>query len=81
MDYNAMLFEPSAQQFYPQIGFQQPGYHRLDAYFSTKVKRAHIFIKMINLLEGLPDPGYFTTLFYPMQDRAMVVGVNVKFFD
>lgn len=81
VDHRAPLFDVPSQQFYPQGRFEQPGYVRLDAFFSAQVKKAQVFLRMYHANEGVTLPGYFTTLFYPMWDRTFMVGVNWTFFD
>lgn len=81
LDYNTPLFDPASQQFYPQARYTQPGYFRIDAFFSAQVKRAQLFLRMYHANEGITLPGYFTTLYYPMWDRTFMVGFNWSFFD
>jgi Putative porin len=82
--FDVPLYEPSLQAFYaqgsPQI-YSQFAYPRADVWVTTQVKRVHIFVKFINLLEGLPQLGYFTTVGYPMPVRQLQLGLNWTFFD
>lgn len=82
--YDAPYYEPSTQAFYAQgdlTSFFQFAYPRADVWASVQVKRAFIFVKYINLLENVPQVGYFTTMGYPMQVRQLQLGVNWTFFD
>lgn len=79
--YQAPYFDPSAQTFYQQSDYYQIAYPRLDAFFATQIKRAHIYVKMVNLLENAPQAGYFTTMGYPMPVRQVMLGLNWTFFD
>jgi hypothetical protein len=88
--YKAPYFEPASQTFYPQgdaTSFFQLAYPRTDIVVATQIKKAFIFLKFINLLEGLPGLdgrpalGYFTTMGYPMQTRQLQLGLNWTFFD
>ncbi len=81
LDYKAPLFDPSNQAFYPQIQHTQKGYPRLDFIFATQVKRAYIYLRVLNTLEDVTAPGYFSTLGYPMPTRQAMVGLNWTFFD
>lgn len=81
LSYYAPLYDAPSQQFYPQNKFLQPGYHRLDAYFGTQVKRAYIFLKVAHANESLFAPGYFTTMLHPMLGRTIMLGINWTFFD
>lgn len=84
LDFNAPLFDPVSQQFYPQTETITPGYQRIDVFAGTQVKKAYIYLKLVNWNEGLFGyflPGYFTTQQYPMRDLNFVVGVNWSFFD
>jgi hypothetical protein len=79
--YKPPLFDPASQMFYPQAQMEQKPYPRLDFFFATQVKRAYIFMRVINILEGVTADGYFSTLGYPMNVRQMVLGLNWSFFD
>jgi hypothetical protein len=79
--FRAPYFDSASQQFYAQNTFDTYQYPRLDVFFATQLKRAHIFVKMINLFEDLPNAGYFTTEGYPMQVRQLMLGFNWTFFD
>jgi hypothetical protein len=79
--FSAPYFDPAAQAFYRQEDYTVPAYPRLDGFVATQIKRAYLYIKMINLLENLPQPGYFTTMGYPMPVRQLMFGLNWTFFD
>ncbi len=79
--FNAPVFDGPSQMFFPQTRLEQTGYHRLDAFFLTQIKKAQLFFRIYNTLEGVFDSGYYTTLFYPMWDRNFMVGVNWSFYD
>ena len=79
--FSAPYFDPASQAFYRQDDYVQVGYPRLDGYFATQIKRAYLYVKMINLLENLPQEGYFTTMGYPMPVRQLTLGLNWTFFD
>jgi hypothetical protein len=79
--YSAPYFDPASQSFYRQSDYTQTGYPRLDGFVATQIKRAYLYVKMINLLENLPQEGYFTTMGYPMPVRQLTLGLNWTFFD
>lgn len=79
--FSAPYFDPATQAFYRQGTYVQYAYPRLDVFFATQVRRAYIYFKMVNLLENLPQTGYFTTMGYPMQVRQFMLGLNWTFFD
>ncbi|MEM6273166.1 MAG: putative porin [Bacteroidota bacterium] len=81
LDFEAPLFDPVSQQFYPQTETITPGYHRFDAFAGTQVKRAFLYVKLMHFNENLILPGYFTTQLYPMRDINFVIGVNWSFID
>lgn len=80
-NYNSPLFDPVSQMFYPQIDYVQKGYHRFDAFAGTQVRRAYIYLRFENFLEGVLSAGNFTTTLYPMRDRVFMLGVNWTFLD
>lgn len=79
--FKGWLFEPASQQYYAQNTFQMPGYPRLDVIFSTQIKKAYLYVRVVNVNEGWPEKGYFTTPFYPMLDRTVMFGVTWSFYD
>lgn len=80
-DFDEPLFDGASQQFYPQNRFLQGGFQRVDAFFSAQVKKAQLYLRFYNTTEGLGVPGYMPTVFYPMWDRNLMVGVNWSFYD
>lgn len=79
--YDGYRFDPATQVFYPLPGYETRAYTRLDLSLSAKIQRARIFLKLRHLNEGLLAPGYYTTFFYPMQERAFTFGVIWRFYD
>lgn len=57
------------------------GYPRIDVFFSTHIQRANIFLKVVNVGDGLIAPSYFTTPLYPGLPRMLNLGLNWTFFD
>ena len=81
LDFKSPAFDPASQAFYPQLTYVQKGYPRLDAYFSAHIKRAFIFLRVLNTMEGVTTLGYFSTTAYPMAPRQVMLGLNWTFFD
>lgn len=79
--YRGWLFDPASQQFYAQATYDMPGYPRIDLVFSTQIKRTYLYFRAVNVAEGFPIVGYYTTPFYPMLDRTIMFGVTWPFFD
>lgn len=75
------LFDPVSQQWYFKSGVKIASYGRVDVHAATQIKRAYLFLRVTNVLEEVFRPGYFTTYYYPMQERMFLFGVNWTFFD
>jgi hypothetical protein len=80
--YHGKLFDPATQQFYSQGTYEMPSNTRIDVYAALHIKKAFVFIRVLNAFEGVGGKlGYFTTPFYPMPERAFQFGVNWSFYD
>lgn len=79
--YHGRLFDPASQQFYSQTSFLMPSNTRVDMYAAMNIKKAYIFLKVLNVFEGSGKLGYFTTPFYAMPERSFQLGINWSFFD
>ncbi|MDB4286363.1 putative porin, partial [bacterium] len=78
--YESQTVDVLSGEFFPTNYTVQP-YPRVDLYFSTQVKRAFLFVKLIHINELLINTGYYTTPFYPELERTFTFGVNWTFFD
>ena len=77
-------FDPVSGEFFPVnplYPYIIKGYPRIDVYFSTRIKRAYLFFKLVNITDGLLTKGNYTTPFYPVQPRMISLGMNWTFFD
>lgn len=80
-EYQAFQIHPATSEFYPQNDYTVPAYARLDFNISVRIKYATIFAQLYHLNENLPLPGYYTTPFYPMQERGFILGFRWNFYD
>jgi hypothetical protein len=53
----------------------------MDPYFSLRIHKALVLIKVNNALQGIGGQGYFTTPFYPGLQRSFQFGIKWYFFD
>lgn len=79
-NFEALSLEPSLQLGYPQLGRSLQPYLQLDAWLALRIQTAHVYVKVIHLNQNLPDPGFFTTPFYPMLHRSFTFGVSWRLF-
>ena len=79
--YMANSYDPVTQQFYLQDDFELPSYLLVDVFFNFKIGNALLFVKMINLMEGILADGYLATPFYRGTNRNFDLGLKWFFFD
>jgi len=79
--YFAYNYDPATQQFFLQNELEVPNYLVADIFFNFQLIRGLVFLKVINVLEGLQAEGYQATPFYPGQGRGIDLGVKWLFFD
>lgn len=79
-DYTGQTFDPMSAEFYPG-SYQVPGYFRADVYWAMQLSKTFIYLKLQNVADGFPYPGYYTTAFYPMMGRTFTLGLHWNFFD
>ena len=53
----------------------------LNVFLNFKVKRANLFVKGVNIAQGLFGYNYIQTPHYPLWDRCVRFGVSWRFFD
>lgn len=80
-NYYADAYSPVLRQFYHQDSFKTGNYFYWDANLNIKIQRINIFLRLSNILAGLPSYHYFTTPYYPMEGRRFQVGINWRFYD
>jgi hypothetical protein len=85
MNWRSAFQAPNYSPLWNEFYFQNTStYHQLpitDVYVSLKVKSARIFLKMENALQGINGQANYASLWYPMSERAIKVGVNWRFDD
>lgn len=91
--YLADYYMATTQQFYLQPGnndqiaaalqhqFPLVAAVVVDPYFTMRVNRTLVFVKVSNVLQGVGGNGYFTTPFYPGMNRNFQFGIKWYFFD
>ncbi len=58
-----------------------PGYFRLDAELSARVRAIMVYVTWENALDGLGQAGYFETAGYPLWPRRLLVGIRAQFIN
>ncbi len=79
--YYADAYMPATGKFYLQDTKLISPYPVVDFFINFKVKRARIFLKVVNVNQGLIDNGYFSVYRYPMPDRSFKGGISWRFYD
>jgi hypothetical protein len=78
--YTADAWNPLLAVFYLQEQVELEWYPVVDLYFAARIDRARIFLKGINLTQGLFSPGWYQTPGYPMLNRGLVLGIDWQFW-
>jgi hypothetical protein len=83
--YYADAYMPLTQQFYLQNRLKTEGVVYSELFLNARINRVRLFVKMANavqgLFQGVFNPGYFSTPFYPVVGRSLGFGVNWPLFD
>lgn len=85
--YNANGYMPVIQQFYLNNTIPVKDYMLVDLFLDVRVKRANVFVKISNLLQGVGSSTspfrntYYTTPGYPGLPRSFDFGIMWMFFD
>jgi len=79
--YYADAYMPVTQQFFVQDAFKLDTYPVIDVFLTADIKSLNVFLKMSHVNEGLWQPGYFTTPYYPGMRRSFIFGIKWMFFD
>lgn len=77
----ANAYSAPLQQFRLQNRFTTDNYPILDIFFNFKVRRAMLFVKVVNILQDVVRQGYLVTPVYMGQPRSFEIGINWLFFD
>ncbi|MCK4663887.1 MAG: putative porin [Bacteroidales bacterium] len=80
-EYYAPAYMPATGQFYVQNEKLIGDYPFVDVFINLKIKRARLFFKMEHINEGILEKEYFTSLHYPVNERAFKFGVSWGFYD
>jgi hypothetical protein len=64
-----------------QNDFWIGSYPVVDIFLTADIKTLNVFLKMSHINEGLTDPGYFVTPFYPGMRTSFIFGIKWMFFD
>jgi hypothetical protein len=78
--YYAYAYSPGAGAFYTQDRRSIGNYPYLDAFVHLKWKHAHIFLKVVNVAERLPNSDFFSALHYLRPERVFKVGLTWYFY-
>jgi len=73
--YFADAYMPGSREFYLQNKTKTGDYPYIDIFANFKIKRVRFFLKYQHLTMGLFGYSYFTTPYYPLQDRALKFGL------
>ena len=79
--YYANNYMPATGMYYLQDQVKLGDYPIVDFFVSAYLKRAKIFLKVIHLNQGISKDGYYLTQNYPIEKRALQLGVSWNFFD
>ncbi len=79
--YKAPNFMPATGQFYIQNQTKVGNYPYVDFFLDAQIKKARIFIKVEHVTSGLLGNSYIQYPNHPMNDRAIKIGINWRFFN
>lgn len=79
--YYAPGYDVPIQQFYIQQSYKVPDFPVIDLFFSTRIKRARIFVKYNNVLQAFTKQGYMPTPYYIGQRNVLDFGFDWSFYD
>ena len=79
--YFANEYMPATAQFYLQNETKTGNYPFIDFFINAQIKTVRIFLKIDHLNSGLSGNNYALTPNYPMNTRAIKLGISWRFFD
>lgn len=79
--YNAPNYMPATGQFYIQNQTSVGNYPYVDVFVDAQIKKARIFLKAEHVTSGLFGQTYLQYPNHPMNDRALKLGINWRFFN
>lgn len=80
-EYYANMYFPLTRSFYLQNENLVGNFPFIDVFLAARIKRAHGFLRINNLLQGLLDQNYMMVFPYPMPDRGFSFGVSWDFYN
>lgn len=80
-EYYANMYFPLTRSFYLQNENLVGNFPFIDVFLAARIKRAHGFLRMNNLLQGFLDQNYMMVFPYPMPDRGFAFGISWDFYN
>ena len=77
----AEAYMPAIRSFYLQNEVKTGNFPYMNLYIKMQVKRARIFVELVNATEGLTDYNYISVPHYPLNDRQIRIGLSWYFHD
>jgi hypothetical protein len=74
--YYADAYVPGIREFHLQNNQKIGDYPYVDVFLNFKIKRVRFFLMYQHVTMGLFGYRYYTTPYYPMQDRALKFGLS-----
>lgn len=78
--YYAQAFDPALGMFYNQEKYKVGNNPYIDVFINLQWKRACIFVKCENVLQGKPNNEYYSTYRYIRPQRALKLGIWWPFY-
>ena len=78
--YYAQAFDPALGMFYNQERYKVGNNPYIDVFINLQWKRACIFVKCENVLQGTPNNEYYSTYRYIRPQRALKLGIWWPFY-
>jgi len=75
-NYYADAYMPGIRDFYIQNTKKIGNYPYVDVFLNFKIQRVRVFLKYQHVNAGLSGYKYYTTPYYPLQDRALKFGLS-----
>ncbi len=79
--YYADAYSPVTASYYWQDEVRTGNFVMMNVFLNFQVKRANLFVKGLNIAQGLFGHNYIQTPHYPLVDRCVRFGVSWRFFD
>ena len=79
--YYADAYNPNLQLYYSQRNIKTGGFIYPNFFVRAQIKRAIIFVELINFTAGLVKVNYWQTPGFPLHDRSFKFGISWCFFN